>query len=162
LKNQRIFPGIIFVSLGAYFFLQKSNVILFENVYTWPSLLIIIGLAFLFQGYGGKDYEAILPGVVLSGFGLHFHIINHLSLWSDTTGIYILIIALGFLLRHQKTGTGLSQGVLLLALSGLLLFYERVLNWIGLVNPTLQDIVNKFWPLALLFIGGYLLLKKKK
>jgi hypothetical protein len=161
MKNQRIFPGIILIGFGAYFFLQQSNIALFQEFYTWPTLLVIVGISFLAQGYGAKDYEAILPGVILTGFGLHFHIINHFALWPNHIGTFILIIALGFLLRYQKVRSGLFQGILFLVLALLLLFYDRVIAWLGILESTVS-IAWKSWPIVLVLIGSYLLFVRKK
>ncbi|WP_019154715.1 LiaF transmembrane domain-containing protein [Robertmurraya massiliosenegalensis] len=161
MKNQRIFPGIILVGFGGYFFLEQSTITVFEGLHTWPTLLIIVGLAFLFQGYLAKDHEAILPGVILTGFGLHFHVINHLTIWPNSIGAFILIIALGFLLRYQKVGAGLFQGLLFLVLAILLLFNEKIMGWLGFLENGVTSILT-YWPLLLIVIGGYLLFVKKK
>ncbi|PAE24106.1 MULTISPECIES: DUF5668 domain-containing protein [Bacillaceae] len=161
MKNQRIFPGIILLGFGAYFFLQQSGFTALQSFYSWPTLLIIVGAAFLIQGYGARDYDSILPGVILTGFGLHFHVVNRLEIWPDHIGTFILIIALGFLLRHQKTGAGLFQGILFLILAALLLFYDRVAEWMGLLDNGVSD-VWQFWPILLMLIGLYFLLSKKK
>lgn len=161
MKNQRIFPGIILIGFGVYFFLQQANIALFQQFYTWPTLLVIVGISFLSQGYGGKDYEAILPGVILTGFGFHFHIINHLQLWPNHIGTFILIIALGFLLRYQKVRSGLFQGILFLVLALLLLFYDKITAWLGILENTVS-IAWKSWPVVLVIIGFYLLFIRKK
>jgi hypothetical protein len=161
MKNQRIFPGIILIGFGAYFFLQQTNFSPLQPFYTWPTLLLIVGGAFLFQAYGARDYEAILPGVILAGFGLHFHVVNRLEIWPDHIGTFILIIALGFLLRHQKTGTGLFQGILFLILAAMLLFYDRVIEWMGLLENGVSS-AWRFWPILLMLIGFYFLIAKKK
>ncbi|MGV3465158.1 MAG: LiaI-LiaF-like domain-containing protein, partial [Heyndrickxia sp.] len=61
MKNQKVFAGIILLGFGFYFYLSQNHLELFKEYITWPSLLIIIGIAFLVQGYNGKNYEAILP-----------------------------------------------------------------------------------------------------
>ncbi|MEQ2526905.1 DUF5668 domain-containing protein [Bacillaceae bacterium CLA-AA-H227] len=161
MKNQRIFPGIILLGFGIFFYLQQSQITLFQGFDTWPTILLIVGIAFLFQGYMAKDHEAILPGVILAGFGLHFHVIERFSIWPNSIGAFILIIALGFLLRYQKVGDGLIQGILFLVLSIVLLFYDKITGWLGLIeNGTAA--VWEFWPIILVVFGGYLLFIKKK
>ena len=161
MKNQRLIPGVILIGFGIYFYLQQADIELFQEFYTWPTLLIIVGAAFLVQGYSGKDYESILPGVILAGFGVHFHVVNKFELWPDHLGAFILIIALGFLLRYQKTGNGLFHGVLFLILAGLLLFYDRITSGLGLLENGVEQIW-KFWPAVLVIIGVYLIFFKKK
>ncbi|WP_433743475.1 LiaI-LiaF-like domain-containing protein [Falsibacillus pallidus] len=160
-KNQKIFPGIILIGFGLYFYLQQADIVIFKEIYTWPTLLIIVGVAFLGQGYWAQEYEAILPGVILVGFGLHFHVVNKLAIWPDHIGTFILIIALGFLLRYQKTGNGLFQGLLFLLLSILLLFYDKVISWFGILENKV-DVAWNLWPVLLIIIGIYLIFIKRK
>lgn len=161
MKNQRIFPGIILIGFGMFFFWQQAKISLFAEFISWPSLLMIVGIAFLCQGYGGKEYESIFPGVILTGFGFHFHIVNRLSIWPNSLGVFILIIALGFLLRYQKLGTNLFYGLLFLALACLLLFYDKVMSWFGMLETNIANFAQ-LWPFALILIGVYLLFFKKK
>jgi hypothetical protein len=162
MKNQRIFPGVILIGFGAYFLLQQIGMTIFQQFFTWPTLIIIVGIAFLGQGYSAKDYEAILPGVIMFGFGLHFHLVNHISFWpQNTIGMLILIISLGFFLRFQKVNNGLSQAFLFLILAVLLLFYDKIAGYLGLLQNGMS-IVWKFWPALLIVVGIYFLLKRKK
>ncbi len=161
MRNQRILPGFILIGFGAYFFLQQSNITWLQPFFIWPTLLIIIGVAFLLQGYGTKEHHAILPGVILTGFGLHFHVVNRLEIWPDHIGIFILIIALGFILQHQKTRSGLFQGLLFLIVAILLLFYDQINRWLGLLENGVSSFW-KYWPGILIVIGAYFLFIKKK
>ncbi len=161
MKQQKIFPGVILIGFGLYFYLHQSNILIFREFFTWPTLLIIVGVAFLIQGYAGKDYEAILPGTILVGFGIHFHVVNKLTIWPDHIGTFILVIALGFLLRYQKTGAGFYQGVLFMTLSILLLFYDKLGNWLGFVEGTVS-VAWKFWPFLLVICGLFIIFFKKK
>ncbi|NQD65099.1 hypothetical protein HP456_04120 [Bacillus haikouensis] len=161
MKQQRIFPGFILIGFGLYFYLQQKNIVLFQEFFTWPTLLMIVGTAFLGQGYGARDYEAILPGTILVGFGLHFHVVNKLEIWPDHMGTFILIISLGFLLRYQKTRNGLFQGILFLTLSIILLFYDKVGGYLGLIEGQVGS-AWEFWPIVIIVIGVYLLFIRKK
>lgn len=152
--GQRIFPGIILIEFGLYFFLQQSAFIWVKPYLGWPALLLMTGVAFLVQGYKGDG--GILPGVVLTGFGLHFYVVDYIGWWANDTGVFILIIALGFLLQYQKTGSGLLHGILFLLLAAITLFYETIKQWAG---PA--DSLWPFWPLILISAGGYLLFVHK-
>jgi len=162
MKNQRVFPGIILIGFGAYFLLQQSGITIFQQFFTWPTLLIIVGIAFLGQGYSAHEYEAILPGVIMAGFGLHFHLVGKMSFWpSNTIGMLILIISVGFFLRFQKTNSGLFQAFLFLILAVLLLFYDKITAYFDLLQNGMS-LVWKFWPALLIVVGIYFLLKRKK
>jgi hypothetical protein len=162
MKNQRIFPGIILIGFGTYFLLQQTGITIFQQFFTWPTLLIIVGIAFLGQGYSAKEHEAILPGVIMAGFGLHFHLVGKVSFWPiNTIGMLILIISVGFFLRFQKTNSGLFQAFLFFILAFLLLFHEKITAYFDLLQNGMS-FVWKFWPALLIVVGIYFLLKKKK
>ncbi|CAM3748148.1 LiaI-LiaF-like domain-containing protein [Mesobacillus zeae] len=161
MKNQRIFPGVILIGFGIYFYLQQENIEFFQDFHSWPTLMAIVGIAFLVQGYWGKDYDSILPGAIFLGLGVHFHIAGRLEIWPGHLGAFILIIALGFLLRYQKTGTGLIHGILFLALAALLLFYGKMSAMPFMLKPGIASLWQ-FWPAILILAGVFLLLVKKK
>ncbi|PLT30184.1 LiaF transmembrane domain-containing protein [Peribacillus deserti] len=161
MKSQSLFPGFILMGFGLYFFLEQSNIEPFQGFFTWPTLLMIVGIAFLVQAYGARDYEAILPGVTLTGFGIHFHIVTKLKIWPDHIGIFILIIGLGFILRARETKSGMIQGVLLLLIAVLLLFYDRITSWMGLLESSAAT-AWKFWPFLLIGSGLFFMLQKKR
>lgn len=160
-RNQRIFPGIILIGFGAYFFSQQTGLMISQQFYTWPTLLLIVGIAFLGQGYIGKEYDAILPGVILVGFGLHYHFLTKIAIWANHLGTFILIIALGCFLRYQKTHTGLFQANLFLILAIFLMFYDKITTDFGLLQNSVS-FAWKFWPLILIVVGIFFLFKKKK
>jgi hypothetical protein len=161
MKTQRILPGIILIGFGLYFFMQQSAIEIFPGFYRWPTLLCIVGIAFLTQAYAAKDHESILPGVILFGFGLHFHVVGKYENWPNDIGVFIFIIAVGFILRARKTNTGMVNGILLLVVSILTLFYDKVFSLLGDIEPSLSGVL-KFWPFLLMAVGGYILFIKKK
>ncbi|GKU81467.1 LiaI-LiaF-like domain-containing protein [Niallia sp. NCCP-28] len=161
MKSQKLFSGIILIGFGLYFLLKEFNIPLFADFYTWPTLLLIVGIAFLIQGYRGNDYSSILPGVILAGFGLHFHLINKLAIWPDHTGSFILIIALGFILQNQKSGQGLLNGMLFLLLAILLLFFQDIIQSLGFLKLK-ENTVSMIIPILFLLIGSYYLFIQKK
>src|SRR5690625_6389342 len=72
MKKQNIFIAYILIGFGVYFLIKQLNLTLFENFYSWPSFLIIIGIAFLIHSYSFLEYSNIFTGVFLLGLGIHF------------------------------------------------------------------------------------------
>ncbi|WP_409289589.1 LiaI-LiaF-like domain-containing protein [Peribacillus sp. SCS-37] len=161
MNSQRFFPGIILIAFGVYFLLEQAGIEPFEGFFTWPTLLLITGLSFLIGAYGGREHEAILPGVVLSGLGIHFHIVNKFQVWPDHIGVFLLIIGLGFILRAKETKSGMFHGVLLLAISVFMLFYDKIMNWMGLLETGISSAWN-FWPVFLIGTGLFFVMGRKK
>ncbi|MGP7816803.1 LiaI-LiaF-like domain-containing protein [Niallia sp. 01092] len=161
MKTQKLFSGMILIGFGLYILLKEYPIPSLSSLFVWPTLLLIVGIAFLFQGYWGKDHGSILPGVVLTGFGLHFHLVNKLAIWPDHTGTFLLIIALGFILQQQKSGQGMMNGLLFLLLAIFLLFNQDILKSLGFLKIS-TNTMNKIIPILFLLLGAYYLLTRKK
>ncbi|MBS4208930.1 DUF5668 domain-containing protein [Bacillus sp. FJAT-50079] len=161
MKKQTLLSGCIFIGFGIYFLLQHYHVMFLSELYTWPSLLLIVGIGFLLQAYVGKDYDAILPGVVITGIGVHFHLIHHLDIWPDHTGIFLLVLALGLLLSYVKTGKGLIQGGLFLIAAVFILFFDSLTNWAAERGHNLSFITS-IWPYLFIVIGAYFIFFHRK
>ncbi|MFS0780716.1 LiaF transmembrane domain-containing protein [Bacillus sp. 1P06AnD] len=159
MKN--LFSPVLLIGFGLYFLLSQSNISLFSGMYTWPSLLCIIGIAFLVQAYKGKQYEQILPGVAFLGFGIHFHVINTIHLWSNNVGVFILIISLGVMLQAQKTNKGMAHGIVLLAVSVFILFNDSFMKTIHSAG-ILENISFSLVPVVLIGCGILLLFIKNR
>ncbi|MEH7379763.1 DUF5668 domain-containing protein [Bacillus sp. JJ1533] len=161
MKKNNLFSGIILVGIGCYLLLQQLGIPVFTNFYSWQTLMIIVGIAFLVQGYVEKQPSNILPGFILVGFGFHFHSINQLTFWPKQPGMLLFIVGLGMLFTYFKTKNGLFHSVVLLLISLLFLNYSRFISWLGFLEGGLSFILD-YWPLLLVGIGFYLLFIKKK
>jgi hypothetical protein len=160
MKNQRYFLGILLIGFGCYFLLQHTEIEFLKQLSGWPTLMMIVGGAMLWQGYAGGEHELIFPGVILFGFGLHFHVVTHLHIWPDHIGIFILIVALAFILKHQMTGGGIGQGLLFLGIAAILLFQDRLTGWIGTIESN-GALILEYWPIFLVAIGVLFFMKQR-
>ncbi|KUP05895.1 hypothetical protein Q75_10980 [Bacillus coahuilensis p1.1.43] len=161
MKKQHIVAGSMLVGFGGYFFLLEQGIEWFDGMLSWPTLIGIIGIAFLLQAYKGRSTEYILPGTILVGLALHFHLSRFVDEWPNDLGVFLLITSIAFLLHHQRTKQGLVYGLLFLALAIILVFYQQVLSWLGLVQSEFS--INwSIWPVILIGIGVYLLFFRKK
>ncbi|GIN55944.1 LiaI-LiaF-like domain-containing protein [Lederbergia ruris] len=160
-KPPYLLSGMILFGFGIYFLLQYYHFSLFHGFYSWPTLFVIVGIAFLINGYAGKDYPFIFPGVLLTGMGIHFHIAQQLDTTIDISGIFLLLISIGLLLTYVKTGNGLFQGILFLAISLFLLFIDKLKEWM-LNNGHSIAWMDQAWPYLLMVFGLYFLFFHKR
>jgi hypothetical protein len=159
MKN--LFPSVILIGFGLYFFFQNADIPFSYPLFSWPTIIFIVGLAFLLQAYVGKDFEMIIPSILFLGLGIHFHLVQYWNIQFDHIGVIILFIALGFYLRYQKTKSGLFYFWLFLILALIQLFYDRFLNWFGGIETRIGGF-HSLWPIILVLVGGYLFFFKRK
>ncbi|GGF06692.1 putative membrane protein YsxD [Halobacillus andaensis] len=159
MKKQNAFAGYLLIGLGIYFLLRQLNIPYFSAFYSWPTILIIIGAAFLLHSYLTKDYSNIIAGVILLGLGLHFHSKDRYSFWIDHWAIYPMIVGFAFLLKYIKTKSGILPALVLLGLAGFGLFSTSNPSWFSFIY-TLISWIEQFWPIVLVILGIYLLKKR--
>lgn len=160
MREQRYFLGITLMGFGLYFFLKEVDYQLYSGFYSWQTLLLLIGIALLVQGYLGKQTDYILPGVILTGYGLHQYLIGKLAIWTNDSGIIFLLIAFGLLLQAIKKRTSKLTGLIFLFIATCYIFYNSQMSWSQLLRNDFSYI-TQYWPILLILFGGFVLFKKK-
>ncbi|MHA6252105.1 LiaI-LiaF-like domain-containing protein [Oceanobacillus sp. CAU 1775] len=158
-NKQNSLIAYILIGVGVFFLLRELKLPIFTNFYSWQTILIVIGIAFLIHSYRGKNYEQIFTGVLLLGIGIHLHGIQNYSFWIDHWGMYLLILGLAFLLRYFKTKNGLLMALLFIGVGALLVFSSQFNTYFYWINDLFR-LAEKFWPI-LIIIFGIILLRKK-
>ena len=161
MKKQNLFPSIVLIGFGLYFFLQQTNFQIGFPIFTWPTVLFIVGLALLIQSYSSKDFEMIVPSILFLGLGVHFHFVQNTNIQLDHIGVIILFIALGYFLRYQKTKNGLFYFWLFLILALIQLFYDKIMEWFGIFEDKSLNFTS-LWPIILIIAGAYLFFFRRK
>ncbi|AVQ99537.1 hypothetical protein OBCHQ24_11105 [Oceanobacillus iheyensis] len=160
MKKQNALPAYILIGIGIFFLLRQLKLPIITDFYSWQTIIIIIGLALLIHSYTSKSYHNLFSGSVLLGIGIHLHGIQHYDFWIDHWAVYPLIIGIAFLVRRTKVKQGLFPGVILTAVSILLIFSVSLPPWLDWVYQVI-DTLEQFWPVVLIVIGLYLLMKRK-
>ena len=160
MKKQHAFTAYILIGIGVYFLIKQLDLEVFNNFYSWPTFLIIIGIAFLIHSYSEREYQNIFTGVLLLGLGIHFHGLENYSFWFDHWSAYALIVGVAFLARFLKTKTGLIPASVLIGISLLMIFSVTLPEWFHWIYGV-AEFLETFWPVALIAIGVYLLRFKK-
>ncbi|WP_077327260.1 LiaI-LiaF-like domain-containing protein [Virgibacillus siamensis] len=160
MKKQNTFAAYILIGVGIYFLLRKLQIPIITDFYSWPTLLIIIGIALLIYSYTARDYQHLFSGTVVLGIGIHFHGLEHYGFWIDHWAVYLLIVGIAFIVRAIRTKKGFMMGLLLIGLAILFIFSFKLPGLFDWVYDA-TDFFENFWPLLLIVIG-IIWLKKKK
>lgn len=160
MKKRNSFTGYVLVGIGTYFLLRELEIPVLKNFYSWPTLLMIIGVALIIHSYNSRDYQHLFSGTILAGLGIHFHGLENYDFWVDHWAVYPLIVGIAFLVRYIKTKNGLFPAVVLIGFSAIMLSSVRIPAWLGWIYTAI-DYLQKFWPIVLIVLGIYFLKKKK-
>ncbi len=160
IKKQNSFIAYLLIGIGTYFLIKQLDLALFDTFYSWPTVLIIIGIVFLIHSYSTHEYEHIFTGVLLLGLGIHFHGVENYNFWIDHWSIYTLIVGVAFVIRYLQTHRGLIPGLILIGISVILIFSVTLpdaFKWFYGVT----EFLDSFWPIILIGFGFYVLFKKR-
>ncbi|WP_342447717.1 LiaI-LiaF-like domain-containing protein [Lentibacillus salicampi] len=160
LKRQHSFAAYILIGIGVYFLLRELKIPIITDFYSWPTLLIIIGIALLIHSYTARDYQHLLSGTIVLGLGIHFHGLNHYTFWIDHWAVYPLMVGIAFIIRGLRTKSGIFTGIIISAISIFLIFSVQLPAAFGWVYDV-TSLLERFWPIILIIIGIYWLKRKK-
>ncbi|MFD2628701.1 LiaI-LiaF-like domain-containing protein [Oceanobacillus kapialis] len=160
MKKQHALPAYILIGIGIFFLLRQLKLPIITDFYSWQTIIIIIGLALLIHSYTSKSYQNLFSGTLLLGLGIHLHGVQHYHFWIDHWAVYLLIIGIAFLVRRTKVKQGLLPGVFFTAIAILLIFSVSLPPWLDWIYSII-NLLEQFWPVALILIGIYMLMRKK-
>ncbi|MFC0469443.1 LiaI-LiaF-like domain-containing protein [Halalkalibacter kiskunsagensis] len=158
MKTQRIFPGVLLIGVGCYYLLQQLSIPFAQQLLSWPSILFVIGFAFLVQGYVGPEYSMIFPGALLTGLAIHFHLSSFFNWWPEHWGMYTSIVGISFILSARKTKKeGYLLGSFLIIFSALSFASINPFSWLY----DAYSFLSSLWPVFLIGLGTFLIFKRK-
>ena len=158
-RRGRVVGAIILIFIGLFFIADKLDI--FE--FTWPLILVGIGVALLIQTIVDKRHQPLQGGVLLLLLGLIFLADeNNWLRWGLEREWPLIFFAIGisfivsFWAKPERRGH-LTSGIVLLVFGSLFLGAEHhYFRW-----RDVGDILS-WWPLLLLGLGVYLLMKDRK
>ena len=163
-KKSGIFTGIIMILLGGLFLASELYPDIF-SFWSWPFILIGLGLMFLLWALIAQNGGLAVPGAILSGLGGIFYYQELTKDWDSWAYIWALIpgfVGLGILLKGLIDKTfkqSANSGFVLILISAVLFFAFGT-------QFGLQSYITMYWPVLLILIGIMslvrALLKKKE
>lgn len=158
-SKQSVLIAYLFIGLGVFFLIREWDLPFIHYLYSWQSIVMLVGVFLLLYGYKTKNYQHLFPGVLLLGLGIHFHGLAYYDFWIDHWGMYPFIVGVAFLVRSIKTKDGRMVGALLAIFSLLMIFsdfFSYYFSWF----QSLTEMFNQIWPIILILVGIYILKKK--
>ncbi|WP_223700558.1 LiaI-LiaF-like domain-containing protein [Sutcliffiella deserti] len=156
----KIFSGLLLIFIGTFFLLQTLGILKVSWDYLWPLFILIPGivfhLAFFLSGAQKNMAGLLVPGGILVVIGslFFFEVITGWSFSHITWPIYLIAVAFGlfelwFFGNREK---GLLIPVFILTTLAIIFLMERFIT----------TSVQKFWPLALIVLGLFLMFGKNR
>lgn len=152
MKKKTLVPGIVLIVLGIIFLLPNFTSLRWREI--WALFVLAPGI-WLFVLYAGdrEKYGLLMPASVITVCGaiLLYCSLTDWSAMEDLWPLFIMAPGLGFVLMYllgKKEPGLLVPAVVLLGLG--LLF---LVNW---------DLHGFFWPVILIGIGLFLLLRRRR
>ena len=160
MKKQHTLTAYLLIGIGVFFLLRQLNIPIINNFYSWQTIIILIGLVLIIHSYATKNYQNLFNGTIVLGLGIHFYGLAYYPFWIDHWGMYLLIVGIAFVIRFFQTKKGLVPGLILIAISVIMIFSVRLPSWFNWIYIII-DYMEKFWPILLIIAGIYLLKKRK-
>ncbi len=156
-RKSAIAGGIVLILLGLLFLASEVFPGVF-SFWSWPFILVAIGLMFLIWAILSGNGGLAVPGMILSGLGGIFYYQTTSNNWTSWSYIWALIpgfVGLGVLLSgiiDRKFKRSVSGGLTLILISAILFFAFG--SAFGL-----QHSITMYWPVMLVALGVVALIK---
>ncbi|WP_152654771.1 hypothetical protein [Oceanobacillus sp. CFH 90083] len=159
MKRKHSLLAYLCIGIGVFLLLRELRIPFFVDLYSWQSLLIVIGLGIIAHSYTTKTYQNLFIGTLLFGVGIHLHGVKQYPFWIDDWSIYLIIIGLSFIVRYTKTKKGFFLGASSILLGLIFLFAEQLSIYTSWLAP-IVSFLERFWPILLILLG-IIMLKRK-
>lgn len=152
-RQNSYLPGVILIAIGTVFLLERLDVI----VIGWPFILVGIGIILLVQAIAEHRSQPVFSGTLLTLLGLHFYADEALiapAWWRHNFASFVLITGVSFLVAwffdRKRSGYLLTAAILLFI----------GIPWMFFNFSGIHFLID-WWPVLLLIVGAYLLIKPK-
>lgn len=151
----QLFFGLMLAAVGAALLLARMHVVAYA-----PAMLLAVGTALSLFGVFTRRLASLVPGCILLGLGLGFFWGERASQgvamvrWplAGLGASLLLLFLLSLILSLGRQLWALAVGVILLAVA----IFPNLKGWI---SPDVVIAVRTFWPVVLVAVGLYLVVR---
>lgn len=158
LRRNRVLSGLVLILLGGVFLVAQ-----FVEIPSLGKLILPgLGLLFLFWGIAVREGGLLIPGGILSGIGMGVYLMEALPLEGEAEpgvfllsfgGGFVLITLLSALFTRETQWWALIPGGILAAIGGALYMGGAALDAL--------ELAGRFWPVALILAGLWLIFRRR-
>ena len=160
-RGGSIIVGLILILLGGWFLVSQlypDLAVWFDIDFSWPLILVGVGLLLLVMGVGLGAPGMAVPASIVGGIGLMMYWQNATGNWESWAYTWTLIpgfVGIGILLQgllegnfRQAFGAGGTMVVISLVL--FLIFASLLGGW---------QFLGPYWPVLLILLGLFMLMR---
>lgn len=155
---QKKLIGFILVFFSILLLVIKTNLASIASFISWPFLLFFVSTVLIAVSFTNQNDKLGLIAGIGAAIGLFIWGKQYVTGWSDHWSILLLMIGCGVFLQFFINKQSLTAVIaLILVLSG-------IFAWPGLNDiaslASIAPTLNTYWPLLLLGLGVYFMLRK--
>lgn len=161
MKKKSILLPLTLLAVALYAILSGSQFDLWEDQEKWFTLVLLFGLAFLYQGKKEQDYAHVFIGMLLAGLSLHFILQPKIDYWPDTFTMIVFIVGLALFMKSAQKKEYRLESVVLIALGLFLYFFQQITKQLSALSIPTSGF-ELYWPYVLILVSLLLLFLKRK
>ncbi|OLP65358.1 hypothetical protein BACPU_14460 [Bacillus pumilus] len=161
MKKKSILLPLTLLAVALYAILSGSQFDLWQDQEKWFTLVLLFGLAFLYQGKKEQDYAHVFIGMLLAGLSLHFILQPKIDYWPDTFTMIVFIVGLALFMKSAQKKEYRLESVVLIALGLFLYFFQQITKQLSALSIPTSGF-ELYWPYVLILVSLLLLFLKRK
>ncbi|MDG3043211.1 hypothetical protein OE903_01090 [Bacillus sp. B6(2022)] len=147
------------LAVALYAILSGDQFDIWKDQEKWYTLVLLFGLAFLYQGKKEQETSHVFIGMLMTGLALHFILQPKLEHWPDTFTMIVFIVGLALLMKSSQKKEYRIESVVLIALGLFLYFFQQITKQLSTLSIPTSGF-ELYWPYVLIAVSLLLLFLK--
>ncbi|MFS0654667.1 hypothetical protein [Bacillus sp. 179-C3.3 HS] len=161
MKKKSILLPLTLLCVALYAILSGDQFDIWKNQEKWYTLVLLFGLAFLYQGKKEQDHSHVFIGMLMTGLSLHFILQPIWDHWPDTFTMIVLVVGLSLFMKSTQKKEYRVESVVLIAVGLFLYFFQQITKQLSALSIPTSGF-ELYWPYVLVAISLLLLFLKRK
>ncbi|MDR4995686.1 hypothetical protein RGT17_10705 [Bacillus altitudinis] len=161
MKKKSILLPLTLLAVALYAILSGDQFDIWKDQEKWYTLVLLFGLAFLYQGQKEQESSHVFIGMLMTGLSLHFILQPKLDYWPDTFTMIVFVVGLALFVKSSQKKEYRIESVVLIALGLFLYFFQQITKQLSSLSIPTSGF-ELYWPYVLIAVSLLLLFLKRK